>query len=60
MCRDFRARLHQGLPNEFPTWVAGVGDVMTDRWIGRTTVDSQAVEQIEPDEWLLVEAWDES
>jgi hypothetical protein len=42
------------------TWLREAGDVITDKWEGTTVVDSAAVTLCRPDEWLLVEAWDES
>jgi hypothetical protein len=42
------------------TWVLGAGDTVTDKWEGRTVVDRAAAEQCPPNEWLIVEAWDES
>jgi hypothetical protein len=59
-CRDFVARLDEGLPDERPVWGTDPGDVLSDRWLGRTTVDSDTLARCEPDEWLLVKAWDES
>lgn len=59
-CQDFIALLDKGLPHERPAWVTDPGDVVTDRWLGRTTVDGDALAQCDRDEWLLVEAWDES
>lgn len=45
---------------EQPTWITGEGDVLLPGWLGKTTVDDEAMNGCEPDEWLLVEAWDES
>jgi hypothetical protein len=59
-CRDFAARRAPGLPHEKPTWVAGAEDVVTERWLGRTTVDDQLLGECDLDTWLLVEVWDES
>jgi hypothetical protein len=59
-CREFTTRLDEGLPHEYPTWVSGPDDILGDRWLGRTTIDAETLAQCDPDEWLLVEAWDES
>jgi hypothetical protein len=60
-CEDFRTRLRAGLPNEHTSWVTGPHDVLDpERWLGRTTVDAQQLDDCGADEWLLVEAWDES
>jgi hypothetical protein len=45
---------------EYPTWIVGEGDVLLPGWLGRTTVNAQAMDRCKPKEWLLVEAWDES
>jgi hypothetical protein len=47
-------------PGARNTWVCGASDVLTEKWEGRTVVDRAAVAACRPDEWLLVEAWDES
>lgn len=41
-------------------WLREAGDVVTDKWEGKTVVDGAAVAQCRLAEWLLVEAWDES
>ena len=42
------------------TWVCGPQDTTTSKWAGKTVIDSTVAEDCRPDEWLLVEAWDES
>ncbi len=59
-CRSFMARLDDGLPDERPKWGTDPGDILSDRWLGRTTIDTDTLTRCDPDEWLLVEAWDES
>ena len=50
-----------GPPHARTTWIAGPTHIVDfDRWPGRTTTDQRAIEQCQPDEWLEVEAWDES
>ena len=41
-------------------WLREAGDVITDKWEGKTAAGGAAVAQCRLDEWLLVEAWDES
>lgn len=41
-------------------WIYGVNDILLDGWEGKTVIDHAAVAECRPDEWLLVEAWDES
>ena len=50
-----------GPPHARRVWIAGPTDIIdSDHWPGRTTVDQRAIELCRPDEWLQVEAWDES
>ena len=41
-------------------WASGLYDVLTEKWEGQTVIDRDAITQCRPDEWLLLEAWDES
>jgi hypothetical protein len=45
------ARAHRAL---------GLGDIVDERWAGRTVVDREGLADCPPQEWLVVEAWDES
>jgi hypothetical protein len=47
-------------PGARPVWVYGVHDVLTEKWAGTTVVDRDAAAACAPDEWLLIQAWDES
>jgi hypothetical protein len=47
-------------PGARETWVFDSGDILTDKWEGKTVVDIAAASQCRLDEWLVVEAWDES
>ena len=47
-------------PEASRIWHSGPDDILTDRWAGRTVIDPGAVAACAPDEWLLIEAWDES
>ncbi len=47
-------------PGARTTWASGADDVLGRNWEGRTKVDRAAAKSCRPDEWLLVEAWDES
>jgi hypothetical protein len=47
-------------PDARTTWVSEAGDILTDKWEGKTVVDLAATSQCHLNEWLLVEAWDES
>lgn len=41
-------------------WAVGVGDTLTEKWEGKTVLDRVTALACRPDEWLLIEAWDES
>jgi hypothetical protein len=41
-------------------WLMDAGDLVTDKWKGKTVTDAAVATQCRPDEWLIVEAWDES
>ncbi len=47
-------------PGSLNAWISGASDILTEKWEGRTVVDGAAIAACRPDEWLLVEAWDES
>jgi hypothetical protein len=47
-------------PDARPVWNSGPDDILTEAWAGRTVVDHDAAAACTPDEWLLIEAWDES
>jgi hypothetical protein len=53
-------RIIEKPPEARTTWVSGAGDILTDKWEGKTVIDRAAAKQCRFDEWLLVEAWDES
>lgn len=41
-------------------WLLDAGDYVTDKWAGKTVTYPDIAAQCRPDEWLIVEAWDES
>ena len=41
-------------------WSCGPEDVVTEEWTGRTSKDSEVMSACRPDEWLIIQAWDES
>ena len=47
-------------PHARDNWIHDHDDVLTDKWIGKTFIDTQAIAECSDDEWLLVVAWDES
>ncbi len=47
-------------PHARRDWIYGASDILADQWAGTTVIDRAAAANCRPDEWLLVEAWDES
>jgi chromosome segregation protein len=43
-----------------PAVMALAGRLLSDAWVGGTFVDRAGIEACAPDEWVLVELWDES
>jgi hypothetical protein len=53
-------RFVNGAPAAREHWLLDAGDIVTDKWLGKTFIDRAAVDACGSDEWLLVVAWDES
>ncbi|MEO8563733.1 MAG: hypothetical protein ABI601_16765 [bacterium] len=53
-------RLRGGPPKAIAKWTFDAGDNITEKWLGKTTMDSTAMDACRPNEWLIVQAWDES
>jgi len=47
-----------GPPMSIELWSSGSGDILTDKWEGRTTIDTNEASNCSQEEWLMVEAWD--
>jgi hypothetical protein len=45
---------------EHPSWVVPEGSVLLPGYVGKTTIDDGAIDKFSADEWLYIEAWDES
>jgi hypothetical protein len=45
---------------EYPSWVVPEGSVLLPGYLGRTTLEEAALNACADDEWLYIEAWDES
>lgn len=54
------AELVDNPPKANQNWTFDQGDVLLEGWEGKTVIDRAAVADCRPDEWLLVDAWDES
>jgi hypothetical protein len=60
-CEHLRPRIEDGPPHARVVWLSEPTDIIDyQKWPGRTTIDTEALNGCSPDEWLLVEAWDES
>jgi hypothetical protein len=55
-----KATILEGPPYANEIWRFGPGDVLTDKWLGKTTIYHQAVADCDPEHWVLIQAWDES
>ena len=53
-------RLGDDPPGAKGVWTFDEGDVLLPGWLGQTTKDIQAMNACRTDEWLLIQAWDES
>ena len=49
-----------GPPAANETWVSGPTDILMPGWEGRTVIDRERANVCSPEEWLLLEVWDES
>lgn len=50
----------KGPPGANQPWVCGEHDVIGEAWDGKTMIDRAVVAACRENEWLLIEAWDES
>lgn len=53
-------RIMEHPPGARTDWLLEAGDFVTSQWEGKTVTDPKAASECLPDEWLIVEAWDES
>jgi hypothetical protein len=53
-------RIIEKPPGARDVWICQAGDIITEKWEGKTVIDREAAAGCRPDEWLLVVAWDES
>jgi len=60
LARHIIPQLRGDPPKAKSIWTFDKGDIITSQWLGKTTKDQEAIDACRPDEWLLIEAWDES
>ena len=53
-------RLRDNPHQSKPVWTFDAGDIILPEWLGKTTKDPEAMDTCRPDEWLIIQAWDES
>ena len=47
-------------PGANEVWLSGPQDVLSEKWAGKTVIDRSTIQNCSQDEWLIIEAWDES
>ena len=52
--------LSSGPPGAREHWLRESGDIVTEDWKGETTVYEGVLTGCQPNEWLMIEVWDES
>ena len=60
LASELLPRIGNSPPAARTTWSHDPGDILTDGWTGKTTINESELALCAPDEWLIVEAWDES
>ena len=53
-------RIIDGPPEAIEAWGEGPEIIIGRRNVGKTMINREVADDCRPDEWLLVEAWDES
>jgi hypothetical protein len=53
-------RLRGDPPEANEVWALSEGDIITPQWLGETTKYPETMDACRPDEWLIIQAWDES
>jgi hypothetical protein len=47
-------------PEARQSWAHRPSDIISHKWEGKTVINHATAAGCQPDEWLLVETWDES
>ena len=55
-----KASILNGPPDANQAWRHDEGDILTEKWLGKTTVYHRAFSECSPDGWVVIQAWDES
>ena len=60
-CGSLRPVILGDPPGARKVWIHGPDDVIDySKWKGQTFIDHSELQSVDEDEWLLIEAWDES
>jgi hypothetical protein len=54
------AQIRAGIPDVNDSWIAGPHDILGSGWDGKTVIHEDVIARCDPEEWLIVESWDES
>ena len=60
LARDLTPQILNGPALARSVWIAGSEDIILPGWEGETVVDTAGIAECSSNEWLIVEAWDES
>jgi hypothetical protein len=60
MAKHLIPYIKDGPPLAKKIWSSDEGDILTDKWEGRTVLDQAEIAHCLPDKWLVVEVFDES
>lgn len=62
----YTAKAKNIIPFMFPTppfardfWLCDADDILTEKWLGKTFINTETIAKCSNEEWLLVKAWDE-
>lgn len=58
--KEITQQILDGPPEAKVTWSREAFDNITEGWVGRTLVETDELKRCDPDEWLLIEVFDES
>lgn len=58
--KDVLPTVQAGPPEANGVWILGPHDKVGPGWEGRTVIDADLARDCADEEWLLIEAWDES
>jgi len=60
MAEHLIPHIKDGPPLAKKIWLSDEGDILTEEWEGRTVLDQAGIAHCRPEEWLVVEVFDES